>query len=89
LLVEEQLAKTAERYGLVNSVVPPDQLRNAVKEMAKELINSSTETNHRTGMAHEAEAFGVVSQTTSSRKESKPFSKQKNQSTHNKDTRCS
>jgi enoyl-CoA hydratase len=70
-------AKTAERYGLVNAVVPPDQLKNAVTVMAKELmkkprigiklakelINSSTETNQRTGMAHEAESFGVISQT--------------------------
>jgi enoyl-CoA hydratase len=70
-------AKTAERYGLVNAVVPPDQLKTAVTAMAKELmkkprvglklakelVNSSTETNPRTGMAHEAEAFGVISQT--------------------------
>jgi len=70
-------AKTAERYGLVNAVVPPDQLKTAVTAMAKELmkkprvgiklakelVNSSTETNPRTGMAHEAESFGVISQT--------------------------
>lgn len=70
-------ARTAERYGLVNAVVPPDQLKTAVialaKELmkkphmgirlAKELVNSSTETNPRTGMAHEAESFGVISQT--------------------------
>jgi len=70
-------AKTAERYGLVNAVVPLDQLKTAVKELAKEimkkprvgiklakeLINSSTETNLRTGMAHEADAFGIVSTT--------------------------
>jgi enoyl-CoA hydratase len=70
-------AKTAERYGLVNTVVPPDQLKDSVIAMAKELmkkpnvgirlakelINSSTETNQRTGMAHEAESFGVISQT--------------------------
>jgi enoyl-CoA hydratase len=70
-------AKTAERYGLVNAIVPPDQLKTAVTAMAKELIkkprlgiklakelvNSSTETNPRTGMAHEAESFGVISQT--------------------------
>ena len=70
-------AKTAERYGLVNAVVPLDQLKTAVTalakelmkkprlniKLAKELINSSTETNLRTGMAHEAEAFGVVSTT--------------------------
>jgi len=70
-------AKTAEHYGLLNAVVPPDQLKTAVRDMAKELmkkprigiklakelINSSTETNPRTGMAHEAEAFGVISQT--------------------------
>lgn len=70
-------AKTAERYGLVNAVVPLDQLKEAVKAMAKELmkkprvgiklakelVNSSTETNPRTGFAHEAESFGVISQT--------------------------
>jgi len=70
-------AKTAERYGLVNAVVPPDQLKTTAialaKELmkkphigiklAKELVNSSTETNPRTGMAHEAESFGVISQT--------------------------
>jgi len=70
-------AKTAERYGLVNAVVPLDQLKTTVTalakelmkkprvniKLAKELINSSTETNLRTGMAHEAEAFGVVSTT--------------------------
>jgi len=37
--------------------------KNAVKEMANEPMNSSTKTNPRTGMAHEAEAFGVISQT--------------------------
>jgi enoyl-CoA hydratase len=70
-------AKTAEHYGLVNAVVPLDQLKTAVTalakelmkkprvniKLAKELINNSTETNLRTGMAHEAEAFGVVSTT--------------------------
>lgn len=70
-------ARTAERYGLVNAVVPLDQLKTAVTalakelmkkprvnlKLAKELINSSTETNLRTGMAHEAEAFGIVSTT--------------------------
>jgi len=70
-------AKTAERYGLVNAVVPLDQLKSAVTAMAKELmkkprvgiklakelINSSTETNPRTGFSHEAESFGVISQT--------------------------
>lgn len=70
-------AKTAERYGLVNAVVPLDQLKTTVTVMAKELmkkprvgirlakelVNSSTETNPRTGFAHEAESFGVISQT--------------------------
>jgi len=80
-------AKTAERYGLVNTVVPPDQLKNSVIAMAKELmkkpnvgirlakelINSSTETNQRTGMAHEAESFGVISQTEEFREGVKTF----------------
>ena len=84
-------AKKAERYGLVNAVVPPDQLKTATvtlaKELmkkprvsiklAKELINSSTETNHRTGMAHEAESFSVVSQTEEFREGVKTFLKTK------------
>jgi len=70
-------AKTAERIGLVNMVVPPEQLMSAVEELAKvimskppiaiklakELINSSIETNQRTGLVHEAEAFGILSST--------------------------
>ncbi|MFQ5999772.1 MAG: enoyl-CoA hydratase/isomerase family protein [Candidatus Bathyarchaeia archaeon] len=70
-------AKTAEQLGLVNRVVPPEQLKSAVKQLAeellnkppiaiklaKELINNSTETNLRTGIAHESEAFGIVGST--------------------------
>jgi len=70
-------AKEAEQLGLVNKVVPPDQLKSAVKElvndiinkppvgikMAKELINSSLETPLTVGMAHEAECFGVLAST--------------------------
>jgi len=70
-------AKTAERLGLVNAVVPPDQLRSVVRELAreiadkppvsirlaKELINSSLETSLRVGETREAEAFGVAAST--------------------------
>jgi len=70
-------AKTAERLGLVNAVVPPDQLMLVVRELAteiankssvsiklaKELINSSLETRLKVGEKHEAEAFGIVAST--------------------------
>lgn len=70
-------AKTAERMGLVNKVVPADQLMPAVKELAKELmskppialklakelINNSTETDLRIGLIHEAESFGILAST--------------------------
>jgi len=70
-------AKTAKELGLLNAVVPADQLKSSVKELAtdlinrppvalklaKELINNSTETNLRLGMVHEAEAFGIVAST--------------------------
>lgn len=70
-------AKDAERLGLVNKVVSPDQLESTVKElaneiinkppvgikMAKELINSSLETPLTVGVVHEAECFGVIAST--------------------------
>ena len=70
-------AKTAERIGLINVVVPPDELMSTVEELtkvimskppiairlAKELINSSIETDQGTGLVHEAEAFGILSST--------------------------
>jgi len=70
-------AKTAERIGLINMVVPLENLKSAVEEfarvimskppiaikLAKELINSSIETDQRTGLVHEAEAFGILSST--------------------------
>jgi enoyl-CoA hydratase/carnithine racemase len=70
-------AKTAERLGLVNTVVPLDQLKAKVKELALELagkppiairlskmlINNSTETHPEIGFWHEAEAFGLVAST--------------------------
>jgi enoyl-CoA hydratase len=70
-------AKTAERIGLVNMVVPPERLKSAVEELAKEimskppiaiklvkeLINNSIETDQGTGLIHEAEAFGILSST--------------------------
>jgi len=70
-------AKTAERLGLVNAVVPADQLMAKVKELAlelagkppiairlsKALINNSTETHPEVGLWQEAEAFGLVAST--------------------------
>jgi len=70
-------ARTAERYGLVNLVVPPDQLLAKVKELAveltgkppiaikfcKKLINDSTDTHPEAGLMEEAEAFGLVAST--------------------------
>ena len=70
-------AKTAEKIGLINMVVPPENLKSAVEELAKvimskppiaiklikELINKSVETDLRTGLVHEAEAFGILSST--------------------------
>lgn len=70
-------AKTAERIGLINMVVPPEKLKSAVEELskvimskppiaiklAKELINRSIETDLGTGLVHEAEAFGILAST--------------------------
>jgi len=70
-------AKDAERLGLVNKVVPHDQLKSAVVELAneitkkpsvaiqlaKELINSSLETPLAVGTVHEAECFRVLAST--------------------------
>jgi enoyl-CoA hydratase len=70
-------AKTAEKIGLVNKVVPPEELKPAVEalakellskpplalKLAKELINISTETDLKIGLAYEAEATGVLAST--------------------------
>ena len=70
-------AKTAERIGLINMIVPPEKLKSAVEELAKEimskppiaiklakeLINNSIETDQRIGLIHEAEAVGILSST--------------------------
>jgi len=70
-------AKTAERLGLINAVVPPDQLKAKAMELAtelagkppiairlmKSLINNSTETHPDIGLWQEAEAFGIVAST--------------------------
>ncbi len=70
-------AKTAEQLGLLNKVVPLDQLKSAVKEfasqlmskppiaieLAKQLINNSTEIDLKVGLTNEAEAFGVLAST--------------------------
>jgi len=70
-------AKTAQTLGLVNKVVPPEELKSAVEELAreliskpplalklaKELINISTETDLKIGLACEAEATGVLAST--------------------------
>jgi enoyl-CoA hydratase len=68
-------ANTAERLGLVNAVVPYDQLKAKVQEIASELarkppiairlmkalINSSSETHITEGLRQEAQAFGLAS----------------------------
>ncbi|MEM1538949.1 MAG: enoyl-CoA hydratase-related protein [Candidatus Bathyarchaeia archaeon] len=70
-------AKTAEMLGLVNKVVPQGELKAAVEalvkellnkppialKLAKELINISTETDLKTGLAYEAQATGVIAST--------------------------
>lgn len=69
--------KTAERLGLLNKVVPANELNAAVKklanelmskppiglELAKQLIHNSTEIDLRVGLTHEAEAFGILAST--------------------------
>ncbi|MEM3702831.1 MAG: enoyl-CoA hydratase-related protein [Candidatus Bathyarchaeia archaeon] len=70
-------AKTAETLGIVNKVVPQGELKSAVEalakellskppialKLAKELINISTETDLKIGLAYEAEATGVLAST--------------------------
>jgi enoyl-CoA hydratase len=70
-------AKTAEQLGLVNEVVPQGELKSATDkliselmskppiaiELAKQLINSSTEVDLKFGLRNEAEAFGVLTST--------------------------
>ncbi len=70
-------AQTAEQLGLVNKVVPLDQLKLVVEELAseimskppiaielaKQLINQSAEIDLRAGLINEAEAFGVLAST--------------------------
>ncbi len=70
-------AKTARQLGLLNAVVPPDELKSAVKkfamelitkppvglQLAKQLINSSIETDLTKGLIQEAQAFGVLAST--------------------------
>lgn len=70
-------AKTAEQLGLVNKVVPLEQLKSTVEklaselmnkppiaiELAKQLIDSSIETDLKVGLKNEAEAFGILTST--------------------------
>jgi enoyl-CoA hydratase len=70
-------AKTAEGLGLLTKVVPPGELKSAANELAKELmakppvgiqlakqlINSSIETDLTRGLVQEAQAFGVLAST--------------------------
>jgi len=70
-------AKRAEQLGLVNKVVPLEELKSTVEdiasqlmgkppialELAKQLINNSTETDLKIGLTNEAEAFGVLAST--------------------------
>lgn len=67
-------AKTAYQWGLVNKVVPPDELKAAVREfalelagkapvalrLAKTLIDKGTDIDLETALALEKEGFGVV-----------------------------
>ncbi len=78
ILVGSQIdAGRAEQLGLVNKVVPLQELKATVEaiaaqlmskppialELAKQLVNKSTETHLNVGMASEAEAFGVLAST--------------------------
>ncbi|MEA2089778.1 MAG: enoyl-CoA hydratase-related protein [Thermoproteota archaeon] len=70
-------AQKAEQLGLVNKVVPINQLMSAVKEfaseladkppvaleIAKSLINRGMETDLETALTFERESFGVVAST--------------------------
>ena len=70
-------AKTAERLGLVNMVVPADQFREAVRKfamelaekapvalrIAKALINKGADMSLDAAIALEREGFGVVGST--------------------------
>jgi len=70
-------ANTAKQLGLLNEVVPSDELKSAVKkfaaelltkppvglQLAKQLINSSIETDLTKGLVQEAQAFGVLAST--------------------------
>jgi len=70
-------AKTAEQLGLLNKVVSQNELESTVKEiaaelmtkppvgiqLAKQLINSSIETDLTKGLVQEAQAFGVLAST--------------------------
>lgn len=70
-------AKTAEAMGLINRVVPPDQLKSVAEEVAKDimskpplaiklskyLVNISDHVDLRTGLACEAEAAGLMAST--------------------------
>ncbi|MDH5482261.1 MAG: enoyl-CoA hydratase-related protein [Candidatus Bathyarchaeota archaeon] len=70
-------AKTAEKIGLINIVVPPEKLQSTIEELSKEimskppialrlvkeLINNSTEIDQRIGLMHECEAFGILAST--------------------------
>lgn len=74
-------AEKAEKLGLVNKVVPADQLMSAVKEfaselvdkppkaieIAKSLINQGVETDLETALKFEREGFGVVASTEDSK----------------------
>jgi len=67
-------AATAKQLGLLSTVVPPDKLKSAVKELASELmtkspvgiqlvkrlINSSLEIDLTRGLVQEAQAFGIL-----------------------------
>jgi enoyl-CoA hydratase len=70
-------AKTAEKLGLLNKVVPSEKVKSTVEEVAdelmtkppvglqlvKQLINSSIEVALAKGLLQEAQAFGVLAST--------------------------
>jgi enoyl-CoA hydratase len=74
-------AQEAKDIGLVNSVVPPDQLMDAVRELgqkiagngpvavqlAKSAVNRGTETDLGTGLAYEADTISLAFSTKDAR----------------------
>jgi len=80
-------ARTAERIGLVNAVIPPERFRSEVRKLAseiagkppialklaKDLINRGLNASLESALAHEAEAFGLVASTEDFREGTRAF----------------